>query len=194
MTTVREAFAAAGLIPEGCVPWGSAVQASGPGVYAVATTSDPDQPAGLDVAPLDLEAVRGPLIVRPEASVDGAPATETSLSARLASMWVPGEPIIYIGLAGTSLARHIRQFCVTAIGARAPHAGGWPVKMLDGHGLWVHHATCDDAKAAERAMVDSFATGLPHRVRAGRGQGGRHHATSVPSRECRDRARVAVAR
>jgi hypothetical protein len=43
-------------------------------------------------------------------------------------------------------------------------------------------------------MVDSFATGLPHRVRAGRGQGGRHHATSVPSRECRDRARVAVAR
>lgn len=83
----------------------------------------------------------------PEACVDGDAASARTLADRLRSMWMQGEPVVYIGLAGTSVASRIGQFSETAIGARAPHAGGWPVKMLQVQRLWVHAAPCADPAA-----------------------------------------------
>ena len=94
MTTIREIFAGAGLIPTARVRWGAPVATGLSGVYAVATTDDVDAGMGLADCPLDPAAVRRLLQVRPEACVDGVPATEASLVARLRSMWVAGEPVV----------------------------------------------------------------------------------------------------
>ena len=160
LTTIREIFAGAGLTPTARVRWGAPVTTGLPGVYAVATTDDVDAGMGLADCPLDPAAVRRLLQVRAEACVDGVPATEASLAARLRSMWVAGEPVVYVGLAGLSLSYRVGQFYATALGARAPHAGGWPVKMLTLERVWVHYAPCSDPDAAERQMASAFAAGL----------------------------------
>jgi len=106
--------------------------------------------------------------MRPEATVDGRPATARSITERLEAMWVPGEPVVYIGLAGTSVSSRVRQHFATRIGARAPHAGGWPIKMMaDIDRLWIHFASCDDPATTEQSLLRAFADGLPDDVVAG---------------------------
>lgn len=56
---------------------------------------------------------------------------------------------------------------MTPLGARSPHAGGWPLKtlaVLDD--LHVHYAYCDHVRDAERAMLDAFAAATSRRTRA----------------------------
>lgn len=166
MTSVAELFSHAGLVRAGSVPWGDAPTLSAPGVYLVSTFEDHECDAGLEVPPLDSQAVGALLAVRPEASVDGAPATPVSIAHRLRQMWPAGEPVVYVGLAGTSVSRRVRQFYSTEIGARAPHAGGWPVKMLDASKLWVHFAVAPDPDLAERVMLERFVSGLGSDVRS----------------------------
>jgi len=134
-------------------------------VYAVATTDNLDDDAGLRDCPLDAQAIRQLLQVRAEAAVDGVSATEASLATRLGQMWIPGQPVAYIGLAGSSVAYRIGQFYRTPLGARAPHAGGWPIKMLRSGLLWVHYASSNDPDGAEGAMAAAFGGGLPVGVR-----------------------------
>ena len=160
MTTVRELLRAAGLCPIESVRWGIKPTITVPGVYLISTSEDPDEERGVHDAPIDVAGVRALLAVRPEAKVDGAPATETSVARRLERMWVPDEPVLYIGLAGTSVAKRVTQYHATRIGARGPHAGGWPLKMLRNlDQLWVHAAVSDDSGAAELAMLTAFADG-----------------------------------
>ena len=81
------------------------------------------------------------------------------------TLWPKGEPIHYIGLAGTSLQARVAQFYATPLGAHAPHAGGWPIKMLGDLGdLWIHYAPCSDPNQAEIEMVDAFVAGIPATV------------------------------
>lgn len=165
-TTIREVFEAAGLVASGRVQWGARVPADVPGVYLVATTPDPDETSSdVAVCPVDVAAVGRLLAVRSEATVDGVPATVKSLSKRLAALWLPNEPVLYIGLAGTSLQNRVGQYYGTKLGARAPHAGGWPVKTLSNlPDLWVHFAACDDPDTAEKLMVVRFVAGVPGEV------------------------------
>ena len=160
MTSVTSIFSAAGLEPRQAVPWGAPIEVRRPGVYVIATTSDAEAHLGLADGPIADESVGGLLRVRPEALVDGVTASVATLTGRLRAMWVHGEPVVYIGLAGTSVAKRVGQFYRTPIGARAPHAGGWPIKMLDVRRLWVHTAPCPDPDATERAMVGAFSQGL----------------------------------
>jgi hypothetical protein len=77
-------------------------------------------------------------------------------------MWVPNEPILYVGRASTSIADRVNAYYRTRLGARAPHAGGWPLKTLSNlDGLSVHVAPTDDPAAAETAMIDAFVAGVP---------------------------------
>ncbi len=55
----------------------------------------------------------------------------------------------------------------TRLGARSPHAGGWPLKtlaVLDE--LHVHYAYCDRVRDVERAMLDAFAAAISPSTRA----------------------------
>ena len=94
--------------------------------------------------------------------IDGRRATAATLDARLRSFWIPGESVVYIGLAGTSLASRIRQFYRTPLGNRAPHAGGHWLKTLRGldafQVTWAASATPDDD---EDALLRAFARALP---------------------------------
>lgn len=167
MTTVEELFSAAGLPHAGVVPWGTEVSLDAPGIYVIATSENVTDAGGLADCPVDIGCVTELIRQRPEAEIDRAPANVDGLSRRIKQMWVPDEPVVYIGLASTSVRDRIRQFYVTRIGARAPHAGGWPIKMIDQDvaPLWVHFGPSADPDAAERAMVDWFAAGVPTGVR-----------------------------
>ncbi|CAN5875896.1 hypothetical protein BH09ACT7_BH09ACT7_54270 [soil metagenome] len=155
-STVAALFAAAQVSRFDAVPWRNPVPTNRPGVYLVARTADPARAVVAPVA-IDGRAVRRLLEVRPELLVDDQRPSEDVLAQRLGSMWLPDEPVIYAGLAGTSLSVRIGQFYSTRLGARSPHAGGWPVKCLvDLDQAWVHFAECDDVKAAERNMLHAF--------------------------------------
>lgn len=167
MTNVRDLLAAADLRPTAPVRWGSKPSIDSPGVYLVSTSEDPDADSGLGEIPVDAAAVRTLIAARPEAMVDGIQATENSVIGRLGRLWVPGEPVVYVGLAGTSVAMRVSQYYSTRIGARGPHAGGWPLKMLrDLDQLWVHSAPCVDPGAAENMMLLAFATGCDAAARS----------------------------
>lgn len=156
-STVRELFAAAGLTPTAVVPWGTRPTNRRPGVYAVALTADVDDRAGLVDCPLEMSRVRELLDVRPELRVDGQRPTVNELATRLMLMWLPNEPVIYIGCAGSSIHDRVCKYYRTKVGARSPHAGGWPTKMLRGlDSCYVHTAGCDDPDGAERQMIDAF--------------------------------------
>lgn len=165
MTSVAELFDHAGVTYSGVVRWGQAPNEGGPGVYVISTTERADEQGGLDLARLDREAIADLLRVRPEATVDRVAATHANLSTRLQEMWVRGEPVVYIGLAGTSVRTRVKQFYDTKIGARAPHAGGWPLKMLESE-LWVHYGPAADPDAAEAAMLRRFEANVPQSSRA----------------------------
>lgn len=72
-------------------------------------------------------------------------------------MWLGDEVVVYIGLAGTSLRRRVGDYYKTPLGARPPHAGGWPLKTLSVlDQLRVHFAPCADPDDAEHAMLEAF--------------------------------------
>lgn len=162
MTTVEELFIAAGVVDIGVVPWGSDVPLDSPGVYVVSLNADANATTGAADCSVDDGYVRMLIAERPEATIDRMPATVQTMTDRLRQLWVPGEPAIYIGLAGGSVRDRIGQFYSTRIGARAPHAGGWPIKMIDQRvsPLWVHFGATSDPDGAERTMVARFVAGV----------------------------------
>jgi hypothetical protein len=157
-TTVAQLFEAARLKPDGAVRWGTRLPEVGPGVYVVALSDDGDSVAAARAeCPLSTAAVQQLLDARPELRLDGQRPSSAQLAARLASCWLADEVTVYIGLAGTSLAGRVGDYYKTPLGARRPHAGGWPLKTLGVlDELWVHYAACDAVDATERAMVDAF--------------------------------------
>ena len=161
MSSVRELFEHGAVAYAGTVRWGEDVPLAGPGIYIVATTHDPGDASGLLRAPLALDSLSLLLETRPEATVDGAAADIHRLAEGLNLMWPVGEPVLYIGLAGYSVQARVRQFYATRIGARGPHAGGWPIKMLEGQSLWIHFGASKVPGAAEAAMVDHFVDRVP---------------------------------
>ena len=136
------------------------------GVYVVARTADPSElvfgPAAIDGA-----AVQQLLHTRAELLVDGRRPSREVLSQRLASMWLPDESVVYVGLARSSLNTRVGQFYGTRLGARSPHAGGWPIKcMAELSATWVHFGECSDVGKAERKMLDAFMTAVTPQSRA----------------------------
>lgn len=156
-STVESLLRAVQLNWAGATRWHQRVQLDGPGVYLVALAEVPDEVVTQAVCPVSAAAVQQLLDVRPELLLDGRRPTADALAERLASMWLADETVLYIGLAGTSVAKRVRQYYKTALGARKPHAGGWPLKTLANlDQLWVHYAPCASVDAAERAMLDTF--------------------------------------
>lgn len=164
-TTVNELFEHADVVRSGAVRWGTPVALQKPGVYVIATSQHPDQRDGLLDGPFDERALEQLIRARPEIMIDNAAADATRLNLRLRAMWPAGESVVYIGNAGADTGHRVKQFYDTRIGARAPHAGGWPVKMLETGHLWVHYGAAARPEDAERAMIALFADAVPTDVR-----------------------------
>lgn len=98
--------------------------------------------------------------------MDGARPTARQLATRLGEFWFPDETILYIGLADARnrlpadghLAYRVHEYVKTRIGAKSPHAGGWPLKTLACLGeVYVHYAYCGDVELAEQRCLQRFA-------------------------------------
>jgi hypothetical protein len=167
-STVDSIFSAAGLARAGVVPWGTTVPIGGPGVYVVALTSETSSTdAAMERCPIDLGAIDEILDARPELTLDGERPSPQALADRLAAFWLPDEVVLYIGLAGTRLAKRLGQYYLTALGARSPHAGGWFLKTLGVlPGLHVHYAACADPANAEGEMLEAFRSSVSEQSRA----------------------------
>jgi hypothetical protein len=161
-STVSEIFSAAGLHLAGSQPWGTPIPESGPGVYIVGLSADPDDiSAALPDAPIDPALTQELLDVRPELRLDGLRPDAQLLAARLAAFWLPDEVILYIGLAGTSVCNRVGAYYRSPLGARRPHSGGWFLKTLTNlEALHVHHAPCADPVQAEHQMLAAFSAGV----------------------------------
>jgi hypothetical protein len=152
-STVGSLFAAATVARTGVVSWGKRIPKSvdgglGTGVYAVALTDELDS---MDQA------------------TSACPLSDDAMQELL-------------GLAGprqrvtvSELSDRVAEYYSTPLGARTPHAGGWPLKTLtsltDFH---VHFAYCDDVLIRERLMLDAFADSLSDTTRVAL-----HDATAV---------------
>lgn len=161
---------AAGLTWDSVTRWGTKPSLEEPGVYIVSTSADPDSRAGPPALSLSEDRLAELLRARPEVTIAGQPADLDSLGQALRMMSPTGETVLYVGLAGTTVtvAHRVGQFYRTTIGARAPHAGGWPIKML-AHvdALYVHAAATGDPDRAEKDALRAFMEGVTDRARAG---------------------------
>lgn len=140
-----------GLTARGPVVWGSPVTSDTPGVYVVESAN------ASDGAPIDPAAVGAWIKRVPTLLLDGQRPTAAELTSRLASFWIPGEAVVYIGLAGTSVAKRVRQFYRTPLGDPRPHAGGhWLKTLATLLSLRVWWAETDDPAADEDALLVAF--------------------------------------
>lgn len=166
--TIRELFAAADLSPSGVVQWGELALPNVPGVYCVSWSADANVTrVNRDIYIPSASAYTELLSVCPSTSVDGVIATPNTLSDRMGRFWIPNEPVLYIGMAGTSIRTRVGQYYSTKLGARAPHTGGWWLKTLESlDQLYVHFALCDDVSTREQSMLAAFAASVePERRR-----------------------------
>ena len=161
-----ELMEAAGITLAGSAPWGDPPQLGEPGCSIIALSPDPDTKEGRGEAPISSDQVAALLEVRPELRLDGSRPTTAELSGRISSFWLPDEPVLYVGLAGTSVAKRANDYYRTPLGARSPHSGGWFLKTLHNlHGLWVHYGSCSDPDDAEAKALRAFAVGVSESAR-----------------------------
>lgn len=166
-SSVQHLLASADLTWHSAAPWGDRPNLDAPGVYLASTSSDPSVSEVPAHARWSEDRIAALLTVRPEMTVGGLPATPERLAGALQAMWPQGENVLYIGLAGTSVADRVGKYYTTPLGARSPHAGGWPLKMLaDLDSLYVHVAAAQHPTEAEEAALTAFMAGVSPQARA----------------------------
>lgn len=166
-STVASLLSAAGLNHAGAMRWGTPPKLDQPGAYIVARSESPDDLVSESHAELSSAALAELLDTRPELRLDGRRPSTADLGDRLQHFWLPDEPVLYIGLASTSVRDRVAAYYRTRLGARKPHAGGWFLKTLSNiGGLWVHVAPAADPARAEDAMLRSFCAGVSDPSRA----------------------------
>lgn len=157
-SSVHHLISAAELEYGGVVDWGRPPPTAEPGVYALSLVADPNSISGvLPNAPISSARIAELLDARPELTIDGARPDTDLLISRISEFWLPDENILYIGLAGTSLADRVNAYYSTRLGRRSPHAGGWFIKLLDNlDRLRVHYAVSVDPNRSEGLMLETF--------------------------------------
>ncbi|WP_347110161.1 hypothetical protein AAHB33_05540 [Paenarthrobacter sp. S56] len=165
--SVGELLTRSGLKPAGVVRWRIPVPLNVAGVYVVASTPFLDDAVGrVPAYSPDPRAFRALRMLCPNPTVDGMAASDEELAARIRAFWIPETPVLYIGLAGTSVQTRVKQYYSTIIGKRSPHAGGWWLKtMAELDDLYVHFAVASDPDVAESKLLNTFAGTVPASVK-----------------------------
>ena len=150
-----------GLLPDGPVLWGRPLTSRKPGVYIVELA----QP--LPTAPLDHLRISKWLEALPGLMVDGARPTSRSLLARLASLWLPSETVLYIGATTGSVGGRVLALAHHVLGERRPHADGQWLHALTGiEKARVWWAETDATEEYLDALFSAFASGAAARAAA----------------------------
>ncbi|MEO5884861.1 MAG: hypothetical protein ABIQ58_05030, partial [Candidatus Limnocylindrales bacterium] len=150
-----------GLLADGPLPWGRPVPARTPGVFVVELAA----PAA--TAPIELTRVGKWLERVPDLRLDGERPSSRALAARLASFWLPGQVVLYIGATSVSIAGRLAAMDHTALGDRRPHSGGhWlkTLRALPSTRVWWAATTA--VEEYDDALLAAFAESLPAADRA----------------------------
>lgn len=140
---------------DGPVPWGRPAAGRGPGIYVVEL---PNPPAA---APIDMGKIGAWLAHRPELLIDGVRPSGKELAARLASFWIPGEPVLFAASTSTSIGGRVAALCKHVPGDRQPHAEGQWLHVLFGlAAARVWWASTDAPDEALDAFLTAFADGI----------------------------------
>ena len=151
-----------GLLADGPLPWGRPVPARGTGVFVV------ELAAPLATAPLEMTRVGKWLERVPELRLDGARPTSRALAARLASFWLPGQVVLYIGAASSSIGGRLAAMDQTVLGDRRPSSAGYWLKTLRDVPLRVWWSATEAIEEYEDALLSAFEAGVRGAERAGR--------------------------
>lgn len=153
-----------GLLPDGPVLWGRPLTSRAPGVYIVELA----EPAPR--APIEMDRIGRWIERRPELMVDGARPTGRVLLARLSSLWLPAETILYIGATTGSVGGRVLAMAHHVLGDRRPHNDGqWlhAVVGIDRARVW--WAETDATEEYLDALFEAFAAGAAERASAAGG-------------------------
>lgn len=150
-----------GLEIDGPMRWGSKPASRSAGIFVVET------PAASDSAPVDVEQVRRWLDRVPDLRMDGERPTQSTLTRRLASFWLPGQTLLYVGRTAKGLGARVASLYATELGHARPHPGGYWLKTLrtlPTLRLW--WAETDAPEEYEDELIEAFAAAVPDEVRA----------------------------
>jgi transcription elongation factor GreA len=144
-----------GLDVDGPARWGSLPSSQAAGIFVV-ERADPRPDA-----PIDPVSVRRWLDRVPDLRLDGERPTATELARRLASFWIPGQTLLYVGRTTKSLAGRVAALYATELGHRRPHPGGhWLKTLHDQPRLRLWWAATDAPEEYEDALMAAFAEGV----------------------------------
>lgn len=167
-----------GLPVEGPIPWGRQVTGTGPGVFVV------ELPAPQAKVSVDPDAIREWLSRAPDLRLDGKRPTVAELQTRLASFWVPGQAILFIGSSQKSVGSRLAGMFKTPLGERRPQPTGYWLKTLrDLKKARIWWAPASDPELYEDTLLEIFvkaAGALPYAVLVAPGGRGREHGLTAP--------------
>jgi transcription elongation factor GreA len=153
--TAADLLRDAGLMADGPAPWGRPVRRAAPGVFVVELTAPLPSPA------LDLALVGKWLERVPELRLDGVRPGSRELLGRLASFWLPDQPVLYVGSTPGSVAGRVAAIAKTVPGDRKPASSGlWLHLLRNLADVKVWWAGTDAPEEYEDALIDAFAGGL----------------------------------
>ncbi len=155
---------AVGLLPDGPVLWGRPLTSRASGVYIV-ELAEP-RPRGV----IESLVVHHWIEKLPELKLDGARPTPKQMVARLGSLWLPQETILYIGATTHSVGGRVLAMAHHVLGDRRPHPDGQWLHALTGvERTRVWWAETDATEEYLDALFDGFATGAAERAAAADG-------------------------
>ena len=189
LLTGRDLLRNNGLPVEGPTLWGKPVSSSGPGVFIV------ELPAPQPKVAIDPNAIRDWLTRVPGLLLDGKHPTVAELQSRLASYWMPGQAILYIGSGQKSVAARLAGMYKTPLGERRPQSTGYWLKTLhDLNKARIWWAPVSDPELYEDTLLEIFiktAGSTPFAVLATPGGQRREHGLTAA---LHDEATVAPAK
>ncbi len=147
----RDLLRSNGLSVEGPILWGRPVSGGSPGVFVVELAAP--QPK----VSIDATAIRQWLERCPELRLDGKRPTVAELQSRLASFWLPGQTILYIGSSQKSVTARLAAMFKTQLGERRPQSAGYWLKTLhDLNKARIWWAPTADPELYEDTLIEQF--------------------------------------
>ena len=151
LITGPDLLKASSLAVDGPTFWGRPLTANVSGVFVV------ELPAPMPKVSIDATAVREWLERVPDLRLDGKRPTVAELQSRLASFWLPGQSVLYVGSSSRSIAARLAGMYRTPLGERRPQPAGYWLKTLhDLSKARIWWAATADAELYEDAILERF--------------------------------------
>jgi transcription elongation factor GreA len=174
----RDLLRANDLPVEGPILWGRPVTGGGPGVFIV------ELPSPQPKVSIDPNAIREWLGRAPDLRLDGKRPSVAELQTRLATFWLPGQAILFIGSSQKSVGARLAGMYKTPLGERRPQPTGYWLKTLkDLNKARIWWAPVSDPELYEDTLLETFiktAGSQPYAVLVTPGGRGRDHGLTVP--------------